>query len=765
MIEARGGKPLTDPDCERWLRLNRLVYKIDKVDVFSCSCDLNRFERLSHAAEALDLRLSLRTACVAPPPRVESLRHAGPLDVYLTPWSVDEPHFAAWLDTCRDAGLPTRVQLVAPFELDFDPEPLVRHWADAGTVVLNVAAHDPLINDKSARNDLHTKASVDRMVALARAGVEAGLETTLIGLPFCLVPEDLLAHVANSKQFYLDHQQYERMSHRFALRACRIGPARVAQAIAIELGTHTSYKNPIDAKLLPWILEYPWVRARVWALHKLLRFRHGPIEPLNDRPRHLDEAVAKYVQAQCDALGPVCSECRYRRICDGVPKTLDHALPGLQVVARAGDLVVDPMSFARRQSKHYDVIDAVRFDTRNNHDDWAIDVRKYVETEPPTREIDSMDYRVDGEWSWPLPGSLRWFSFTSTEKVSTPLATLEPPFTLSFTVGGGLAEYVGFSFGRHCKIVCPMTAYSHRIVLRVEADGRYLLLRDGQPVEPVEFTGVHYVPTQLGRPLEPRISIWNIDGTVGTQAVYVWEGEPLAHEPPKDILYSIVIVSTRYARRLAATLENLAHQQGVSHNEIEVLVAFVPGIDATPDLLDSFEAIYPDLCISRVAFAEEDVQAKGFMLNECIGKATGEWTVLLDADTLIHPDMLRTLGEQPDRVKFVAPDGRKMLSQATTAEVLLGRLQPWSDWQTLINSDGEYRAKEADGVPVGFCQCFRTVCRDHVRYEEMRHFEGADWKFAKDLIERYGHETRLSGLPVCHLDHGASNWYGTQRHY
>jgi hypothetical protein len=139
--------------------------------------------------------------------------------------------------------------------------------------------------------------------------------------------------------------------------------------------------------------------------------------------------------------------------------------------------------------------------------------------------------------------------------------------------------------------------------------------------------------------------------------------------------------------------------------------------------------------------------------------------IILDADTLIAPDTLQKLGELPADCRFAVPDGRKMLSPETTARVLLGELRPWEEWHALLNGAGEYRMREADGVPVGYCQCVRRECLDHVRYEQMHHFEGADWKFGKDMRDRYGLERRLSGSPVLHLDHGSSNWYGATRHY
>ena len=74
----------------------------------------------------------------------------------------------------------------------------------------------------------------------------------------------------------------------------------------------------------------------------------------------------------------------------------------------------------------------------------------------------------------------------------------------------------------------------------------------------------------------------------------------------------------------------------------------------------------------------------------------------------------------------------------------------------LLDGHGEFRHREADGVPIGFCQAVRTSCLDKVQYAELDHFEGADWAFGYYMRKEFGQEVRLSGVPVLHLDHGGS---------
>ena len=744
------GRMLPQADLERWIRLSRFVFKTPKIDLLHHACDLTLLDRLHVASRSLDVRLSLRTACSAPPPPLKRLQAANLWDVFLCPTSPSAPAFAQWLDRCHEAGVPVRVQFTGPFEQDIDLSAIGNQLADASVRVVNVALWDPFNDAAPARNAMHSTVTVNQINALANAVDRDNVELNILRAPRSLVDPKLHAYALNTAETLNDYQQYEPHAYTLAERLWRLGPRWGGKAVLMLLGVHTSTNNPIDARLLPWVLEYPWVKARIWAGHKL--FRHKPsmlraksVEPGAEPLQGARTWFANAVPAKRDPM-----------------RQMQRALPGLDIQLDHADVAHRSMDAAARP-RYYDAIDAARAET-------GPDIRALVEAAndivlnlPHDREIASFDYDIEGHWGRQSPGSMGWFSFTNSEKVSTPLTTLEPPFTLSFTVGGGIAEFAGFCFGRHAKLVCPMVAYAHRIVLHVAEDGRYVLLRDGQPVNPVEFVGEYYAPSRLGDRLEPRISLWNIDGSVGTQAVYVWDGVG-EKRVSKKAKVSVVMVSTRYARRLQAVLQNLAHQRGIPMNDIEVHVAYVPGIDATGDVLDGLALAHPNLRVIKTAFAPEHTTAKGFMLNECIAKATGDWVVVLDADVLLPPTALAKLIDMNEKVKFVVPDGRKMLTPQTTARVLLGEIEPWAAWDVLLEDAGEYRFREAEGVPLGYCQCVRRECLDTVRYEEMNHFEGADWKFGQDMRDAFGQEKRLSGLPVLHLDHGSSNWYGASRH-
>jgi len=755
LAHTRRGKALPSADIERWIRLARTVFHCDKIDVLAHGGDISALLQLKPVIAPLGVALSLRSNCESPPPAASTLRQAGLLDVFLSPDTVNTSNLFHWLDACREAELPVRVQLNAPFSGAEITSEIVSRLSHAS--VVNVSASDPFCDSVPARNDVHAKDSLESAVTLARTLLAKSIEVNLIGIPFCAVPKDLWANVCNSPQFFLDHQQYKRESFELAAALYRRSPMWVRQIILIKLGQYTSTNNPIDRILLPWIMDHPWARARVWAFHKIARQRRSAV-PASPASAQLE--VERYETAKRTALGKVCAACSLRRICDGP----SPRLPGLTLVSQSGEDAIDPLLYARAQTKHYDAVDAGRRDAATFDIDLARRANDIVINTPPAREIDSFDYKVDGTWSWQLPGSLRWFSFAGGEKVSTPLGRLDPPFTLSVTFGGGVAEYIGFAIGRACRLLVPMTAYTHRVVLHVEPDGRYVLLRDGQPLRPQEFVGAYYVPAKLGNGLEPRIAAWNIDGTLGTQAVYLWQPSSEC-APSRAFKVSVVLVCTRYSRRLQACLQNLVHQKGVGIGDIEIIVAFVPGLDATNDILDGMQLLHPDLTIVPAPFAPEYANTKGLMLNECLDKARGEWVMVLDSDILLAPDMLEKLVALPPATKFAIPDGRKMLSRETTARILFGEVKPWETWDALLSGAGEYRMREADGVPVGYCQCVRRECLSTVRYEELHHFEGADWKFGKDMRDNFGMEHRLSGTPVLHLDHGSSNWYGASRQY
>ena len=775
LSRTAGERAVSLTDLKKWLRVNRDLSKAAKIDVRAGAGDLAHFRELLAAAPAMEIRLSLRTVPDTSPEELETWREEGLHDVLICvpPFPRGDalsPALARWMEACKALDVPLRVQIQTPFGPAFNVEQLTEGLCTAKAI--SIALHDPI--EAASPRGARTKSAeiLSRINVLAGAFEARGIETHVLHLPFCLAAEDVRPLIANSPQFFLDHQHYESRAYELALRLSGLSPRAVGKVLEIELGRQTSFHNAIDNMVLPWILESPRRYIPVWAFHKLTRhfnFTRQRPDPLPEDMEAAEAAVAKRAAESRRRMGPVCAQCRYQRICDHETEAFRRALPGLPVQAAPippdGVIEADPRAFQQGRARYYDTIDAERLKLDERLETLAREGLRITTEAPPTLEIAAGEYEIQDHMTHPMPGAIRWFSFTNAELESTPLGRFQPPLTLSLRFGGGIASAIGFSFGRHTRIVCPMIAHSHHLLLHVDADGHYVLLRDGLIVHPLEFQESHYVPEKLGSLLEPRIAIVNVDGQIVTQTLSVWQGRPQYTADLSRIDYSVLITCTRYSRRLQAVLLALAHQRDFDPERIEAAIGYVPGIDATDDLIDSFARAHPRLRIVRSPFAPHHAKSKGFMINETLRLTSGRWIVLLDADIALPPDFFKRLDAVSSRAVFVAPEGRKMLGPEATARILIGETRTWEDYEALLQTEGEVRRSEAlGGTPIGFCQCVRREVFDQEPYPEFDHFEGADWFFGKAIVDRHGPETRLEGMDVLHLDHGGSQWYGTQKH-
>ncbi len=733
LLRNAHGRAFAPVDIMRWLRLNRIGFQTPKIDVFLRGAAPLPLESLIEQGRHLDARISFRTACDQPPPSLAALKQRGLFDVFLTPPDVTAPLVEGWLDAASEAGVPVRLQVHAPFSFDAGAaQALADRWRDRTVVSVNIAPADPVLYPPPRPGRAQSEGTAAAANLLARAVAARGLEVNLLFWPRAVLDPVNQVHLVSASQFSNDHQQYEAEACALAARLNRRGPTVARLVLLMLLNQHTSYRNPIDRALFPWLINHPWVHARAWALHKVTRYWR-PRNRSRSETQHETPAQTQPV-AQQTGTGPETAHAEASRY---------------------------P---SREQPKYYDPIDRERLRFDETLAALANEARETVNTRPPTRDLDSSEYAVEGQAMMQMPGGNRWFSFTNTEKLSSPLGRLEPPFTIAATIGGGSADYIGFGFGRQRKVLCPMEACVHKLLLHVAHDGRYVLLRDDVPMRPEVLERGMYTPARLGGVLEPQLSIWNIDGSVVTQALQIWEGarKPVSTE---KIRFSVVMVCTRYARRMQAALKAVANQHGVPRDSIEAIIAYVPGVDATDDILDSMGLAHPELRIVRSPFPPQNLRSKGLLINESVRMASGDWTILLDADILVPTDLFARLAEVPGEVAFVAPEGRKLLTRETTARILLGELDPHAEWDALFKGPGEYRLRETFGVPIGYCQCVRTPCLETVKYEEHEHFEGADYRFAVDMEARFGKARRLDGLSVLHLDHAGSQWYGTGRQF
>ncbi|MFP6583917.1 MAG: glycosyltransferase family 2 protein [Candidatus Hydrogenedentota bacterium] len=743
--------PLRVRHLRQWLRYNRQVLNALKVDALANGAHVAVVEDLLPTATELGCALSLRTDGASTPPDLAKWKSAGLWDVKLCPASLDESAHS-WLDACAKAEIPIRLQLVFSNLSNANLDTLFEGLAKSSVTELDFVYADDLAQNGSANAvDPEQVEAVARLIPQLEA---LNIRVTIRGLAFCALDESLWSHLANSRQNALDHAQTIPTSLTLARTIHGYGPVIGGKIIRMVLARHTLSRTPVDEILLPFLIK----RSTRYLINRLIRRVTEHMNVAHSVPKALQRSKYEEVlqDIQEDALRTVpkaCESCRLRRICDhdtGTPKSIE------------GELVVSPMHFCMEQPLHYDAIDMERLEAHTPSHELATEAMDILTQQSPTRAYTSADYKMDDGFSEQMEGGLKWWSVTNTEKLSSSLGTFKPPFTVSVEVGAGIADYMGFSFGRHCAIVCPMEAYRHTLSLHVDADGRYILLRDGKAIQPVEFEGFHHLPLHLGDVLQPRISLWNIDDCILTQSLRVWSDPETDSRPPAK--YSIIIVSTKFTRRLQAVLHNIAHQQGIDLAQLEVIVAYVPGLDATDDLIDSMSLSFPELRVVRSAFPEHHAKAKGLMINESFKLAQGEWIMLLDSDTLLPPDYFSRIEEVADEEVFIAPDGRRLLTRETTARILMGEIKPWESWAELLNDEGEFRHRETRGIPVGFCQCFRAEYLDKHPYLEMDHFEIADMHFSIDVLKDIGKEHRLSGAPVLHLDHGGSQWYGTRKH-
>lgn len=747
-------------DVQRWINLDRMMFKVEKIDLLMRHVDPDLLKAMAEYGRLntnVNIRLSLRTDCADPPPRHDALKEARLIDVFLTPPAADSELFQQWLDVCREAGLPLRVQLRAPFDAALDVKAVAARLKKARVKSANIVLHDPF--DGSSAETGKPDATIEKMNALAAAVAAEGVETNMYGLPLCLV-EDRNAHLAgNSTRFFGDHQQYDRGAYELARKLYRRPLRTAALAMAVLLAGRTPLENPLDQ----WVVEWLLIRRRWWysllmLMHKVTLYSRLVKGPVQENAA-LVKSDSRQVRPDAVAEGPKCASCRLRRICDGVTPAVKRVLPGVQVRPREGQPVLAPEPATR--CRYYDKIDETRLKRESARNEMAEEAVQFMNRQT-SELVPSGSYRAVNTYSEIMSGAVRWHSATHGEKLSTGVAHVRPPFLLSCGIGGGVADLAGFAVGKHLRLVCPMLRASHELSLYVRKSGEYVLMRDGHPVAPTELKNPYFVPVLMPDWNEVCLSLWNIDGTITTQEVRIWK-EPDAGSAPQPARFSVIIFSTRFSRRLQAALQSLAHQEGAAPGDIEVVVGYVPGIDATDDVLESCRLAYPKLRIRRAAFPESRANSKGFVINESIRQATGEWVILLDADILLPPDFFKRVGEETDGCVFMAPDGRVMLDSETTAKVLLGEIEPWRQWRALING-GEYRHREAEGIPIGFCQIVHKSCFEQVQYEEYEHFAVADSNFGLAMRKQFGQEKRLGGMPVIHLDHGGSRWFGTRGH-
>jgi hypothetical protein len=751
-------------DLHRWLNLLAHGYGVKKVDLLAEVVDVSVVENLLAYAREFQVGVSLRTSGSAGLPDLGALAAAGLVDVLLTPGDLGSPEVAAWLSGCSEAGLPMR--------LEVGPGALSAGWVElvktAGVRVVTVtdgglftewdarqasscerrtfsralfkkneeATRERGVPREAARESCAPTGAATRERGVPReaarescapagaatrergvpedalAALEEGdVEVNLLVADASEVPEAWRGHVVDPVWQHLEPAFYHREALAWAVARFEDSPRRVRALSLLAMTRLSRLDNPVDGALMLFLVKYlPALIAPLVFVTKgfrLLRWR-GPVEV-------------------------------------GTPPV--DAAPG------AG------------RKRYLDAVDARRVDALERRRALADRAGEWQRTRTVDRVFESTEWTFRNAFFERLLGVNKIRTVSSRAIHGSRLPWLEVPFMVTATFGGGLAEGIGFGAGRHLRLCCPMVDTTHQITLFVDEQGDYVLLRDGQVVTPLDYGGRFCVPWRFPDAMHLHIQAFNVDESLAVTSVRVWEGERAALVKPEAVKWSVVVFSTRFARRLQAALLALAHQRDIDLSALEVIVGYVPGVDGTEDTLDSVRLAHPELRIVHAAFPEHNLKSKGFVLNEAMALASGSWITILDSDIILPPDFFATLAREAGEAAFLAPAGRAMLDAAQTARVLTGAAQSWEDWDALREEAPAYReAENADGVPVGYCQVFRRECLEQARYPEYDHFQGADYEFGAALIRHHGPVKRL-GLPVLHLHHGGRQWYGTQKHY
>jgi hypothetical protein len=472
-------------------------------------------------------------------------------------------------------------------------------------------------------------------------------------------------------------------------------------------------------------------------------------------------------EAACDShhLGR-CEPCSLRLICPGVSPICAALLDEAELVPAAGSPPTDPLHFLRVHEQTVPPIDVPRLPHQNP--ELAQHARSVVGDVTHGREIKSSSYKIQEVPFNKMNGSIQWLPAWERFCQSTVLDRRRRPLTVNATFFGK-ARYVGFSFGPSLQVMCPAVSDRHGVTAHVDVHGNYVLLRDGEEVEAV------HVPLQVNRAgrlpehLEPTLAAYGIDRSMVTQAVFLWDESETAvtrHGGGEEVDLSVVVVCTKYSRRLGLLARSIAGQVDFDLRRAELIVAYVPGLDGTEDILDCLSHLWPQLGTVGVPFDAAHMTHKGFMINQAVNHATGRRVLITDADIIMPPDLFHRLESEYRDRHFVAVEGRKMLDAKTTAELLMGLRDPVADFQYLRDqAPGERRIGEAKNTPIGHFQCVLRTHFPTVPYREHSHFEGADMQFSLDIRKAFGHETVMKDTLVLHLDHAGSRWYGTQRQF
>lgn len=735
-----------EKDYHRWAAYCGQVCQCPKIDLLAWGpIPQGLLSTIAYVRE-FDGVVSLRTDGTVPPDGLEAAAEEGLGDVFLCPPSMMDTHLPQWLEACSRLALPVRLQLQMPRIDTAQAERLIAAWPGAGVRMVTVVLEDPFQSISPCQTAEEGQQVIDICTMLAELLPKQGVELHLVGLPSGLLVPTAAPYAVSVRGYRYTHHNYDRQSLLFAQRLFPRSPMAGRSLLLLALKRHTVSLNVTDR----WLTEklyihstplhnaymYAAKRWRTWRGTGLVRALHAPDGEVFQSPGTGTPCRAEQERAA-------------RLLClEGYDPPEPTAVVSAEIP----------------QPRYYDRFDEEKRGQAALWEVLAREARALERTRLPSRVFSEDEWATYDAFVIPEYGATAWLTSLSGKKISTLIEMMNPPFMVAVTVGGGIAELVGFQLTPSCKILCPMVETRHTLILYVRGDGRYVLLRDGIPMDPVAIPGEYPAPRRAPCVVRLFFIAWDIEERLTFSPFRLWRQPSPEQAPAAAPVYSVVIFCTRFARRLSAVLQCLAHQEDFDLSKLEVVVGYVPGMDATEDILDSLRLTHPELRVVHATFPRQNIRSKGYVLNQCMEMASGSRILLLDADTLLPPTLFAALERDCPEHPFIFPKGRAMLGPEVTAKILQGELHPWESWERLIQSADEIREQEALGVPIGYFQCFNRECLETIRYPEYEHFQGADYEFALGLREHFGEEFRLD-FPVAHLDHSGSQWLGAERHF
>ena len=325
----RRGALYSPTSLKKWVALSAGFFQASKADVRVRPETLGCLPELLAYAATKDFRLSLRTTGDGPLDALDALQEQGLLDVCLSTFPSGMAALAPWVESCARLSLPLRILLHFPDPKAFSVEETLGLLEGAAAV--HLSAYD-FFDARETAPAARPAEALEEINTLAAELRQRDIEVNLLHFPQEAIWPENRPHIVHHHLFYRDHQQYLRRAYQFAMKADRLGPARLQKALENLLGRRTSVHNAIDNALLPWLLEHSWLYGRVWILHKLtrhipyLRYYTGALVAPSEFEHdsiHLSRGRTK------SSEGPVEVRCRHARRADHERENFRQRFSGL----------------------------------------------------------------------------------------------------------------------------------------------------------------------------------------------------------------------------------------------------------------------------------------------------------------------------------------------------------------------------------------------------------------------------------------------------